>query len=575
GNNKTIYADYDLKWDNANRITDFDFKYLNGPEKRSESKYRYDKTSQLINASYNFMQHEKYDFDLNGNRKQAEIQGQKQSYKTGEYNRLLSDENYSYEYDLEGNRISKTDKEGKTTKYTWDNRNRLVKVSTPTNEIEYLYDYLNRLVKRIENKTEQQYFIHDNWQIILQFDNKELKPTHRYLWGIKQDELICDNENWILCDHLNSIRDIVKSDGTVADHLEYNSFGKLISVTKNTDSTFFAYTGKLIDKSNYLQWNINRWYDSNVGRWMSEDPIGFEGNDINLYRHVDNSVVLYTDWFGLWKIRRDSSKRIVDVYAEQDDKFEELATKIGLNISQKNSWLTLYNNEQPGAKPKCGNKYGIPNTIYSAWFGDDIPNMYSDWKKKNGQLVELGFYVATYDNDLQGTGSTMYLRENMKKMFIGSTYAKNALQKFLNTAQNIASQKQIHRLVIDGHGSPTSFGTTIFYQDIANGKKDSSAVKVPQVRPTYQELRNRMKYKLGAVVILACMGNGLLQNNEYTPGEAKALFTDDLNIINNKEFTPPPNVVWHGWHYVANTDEVRALNIKSLWSGGKQATTNF
>jgi RHS repeat-associated protein len=313
GNNKTIYADYDLKWDNANRIADFDFTYLNGPEKRSESKYRYDKTSQLINASYNFMQHEKYDFDLNGNRKQAEIQGQKQAYKTGEYNRLLSDENYSYEYDLEGNRISKTDKDGKTTKYTWDNRNRLVKVSTPTSEIEYLYDYQNRLVKRTENKTNQQYFVHDNWQIILQFDNKEPNPTHRYLWGTKQDELICDNNNWTLGDHLNTIHDIVKSDGTLTDHLDYNSFGKLISETKNLDSTFFAYTGKLIDKSNDLQWNINRWYDFNVGRWMSEDPIGYNAEDVNIYRYVNNIPLLLIDTHGLyWKIKK--------TYGSKDDK---------------------------------------------------------------------------------------------------------------------------------------------------------------------------------------------------------------------------------------------------------------
>ncbi|MDR2644317.1 MAG: hypothetical protein LBC74_16165, partial [Planctomycetaceae bacterium] len=39
GDNKT-YADYDLTWDNANRITDFDFTYLNGPPKKNESKYR-------------------------------------------------------------------------------------------------------------------------------------------------------------------------------------------------------------------------------------------------------------------------------------------------------------------------------------------------------------------------------------------------------------------------------------------------------------------------------------------------------------------------------------------------------
>jgi RHS repeat-associated protein len=299
-NNKIIYADYDLTWDEGNRITDFDFTYLNGPVKRNESKYRYDKTSQLIDASYNFMDNEFYKFDRNGNRQTAEIQGKKQTYKTGEYNRLLSDGNYHYEYDQEGNRISKTDKDGNITKYLWDHRNRLIKVITPTTEIEYLYDHLNRLVRRTENKIEQQYFVHDNWQIILQFNNKDLQPTHRYLWGTKQDELICDNNNWMLGDHLNTIRDIVKSDGKVAAHLEYNAFGRQLIPAPKDASLSFAYTGKLFDQTSDLQWNINRWYDSNAGRWISEDPIGFKGDDNNFYRFTQNMPVVKYDPYGLF-----------------------------------------------------------------------------------------------------------------------------------------------------------------------------------------------------------------------------------------------------------------------------------
>jgi RHS repeat-associated protein len=291
GNGKT-YADYDLTWDNANRITDFDFTYLNGPAKRNESKYRYDKTSQLIAANYNFMQNEMYDFDLNGNRKKAKIQDKNESYKTGEYNRLLSDENYRYEYDAEGNRIAKISKDGKTTKYFWDHRNRLVKVQTPTETVNYIYDYQNRLTVRKQDKNET-IFIHDEWQVILTFDLTKRFITE-YFWGSQQDELICYGVNWTLCDHLNTIRDIIKSDGTVVSHLEYNAFGKLISETKK-DPFFFGYTGKLFDKVSDLQWNINRWYDSNIGKWMSEDPIGFNGCDNNLYRYVGNVLLNLID----------------------------------------------------------------------------------------------------------------------------------------------------------------------------------------------------------------------------------------------------------------------------------------
>jgi RHS repeat-associated protein len=48
-----------------------------------------------------------------------------------------------------------------------------------------------------------------------------------------------------------------------------------------------------------LQWNINRWYDAKVGRWISEDPIGFVGNDLNLYRISKNSSLILFDPTGL------------------------------------------------------------------------------------------------------------------------------------------------------------------------------------------------------------------------------------------------------------------------------------
>ncbi|MDR3110931.1 MAG: RHS repeat-associated core domain-containing protein, partial [Planctomycetaceae bacterium] len=205
---------------------------------------------------------------------------------------MLSDNENSYQYDNEGNRITKISGSG-TTKYSWDNRNRLVKVETPTETVEYVYDYQNRLVKRtLDNNVTV--FVHGKYQIVLQLDNN--KPTHQYLWGTNQDELLCDNDNWTLGDHLNSVRDVVSANGSIT-HFEYVTFGKLLSA--NTDNTVIAYTGKMRDNVSDLQWNINRWYDANVGRWASEDPIGFEGGDNNLFRYVMSNSIRYSDLLGL------------------------------------------------------------------------------------------------------------------------------------------------------------------------------------------------------------------------------------------------------------------------------------
>ena len=45
----------------------------------------------------------------------------------------------------------------------------------------------------------------------------------------------------------------------------------------------------MFDDDSDLQLNGLRWYDATVGRWLSEDPIGFAAGDANLYRYVANS----------------------------------------------------------------------------------------------------------------------------------------------------------------------------------------------------------------------------------------------------------------------------------------------
>jgi RHS repeat-associated protein len=99
---------------------------------------------------------------------------------------------------------------------------------------------------------------------------------------------------------LGSIRDIAdtsESTGTtsIANHRRYDSFGRRVWETNDAVDLVFGYTGKLFDETTRLQNNLNRWYDSSTGRWISQDPIGFAAGDTNLYRYVFNQPTRYTD----------------------------------------------------------------------------------------------------------------------------------------------------------------------------------------------------------------------------------------------------------------------------------------
>jgi len=109
---------------------------------------------------------------------------------------------------------------------------------------------------------------------------------------------------WTLTDHLNTVRDIAKYNSgsdmtTVVDHLIYDAFGKVTSETNPAVDSLFLFTARPFDADTGLQNNLNRWYDARVGRWLSEDPIGFAGGDGNLYRYVGNKPGGSTDFAGL------------------------------------------------------------------------------------------------------------------------------------------------------------------------------------------------------------------------------------------------------------------------------------
>src|SRR5262245_43679116 len=105
-----------------------------------------------------------------------------------------------------------------------------------------------------------------------------------------------------MTDRQGSVTDMVDNDGVERIHRVFDSFGNVAAET-HFDSggdpvTYgqtgyvdeaFAYTGRFFDKATGLQNNLNRWYDPVTGRWMSEDPIGFNGDSSNLYRYVGNS----------------------------------------------------------------------------------------------------------------------------------------------------------------------------------------------------------------------------------------------------------------------------------------------
>ena len=93
------------------------------------------------------------------------------------------------------------------------------------------------------------------------------------------------------------MRDIIDSAAELASHRDFDSFG---NVTGGTVAVVFAFafTGRPLDADTGLYNYRARWYDSSVGVFISEDPLGITA-DLNPFRYANNSPLVYVDPSGL------------------------------------------------------------------------------------------------------------------------------------------------------------------------------------------------------------------------------------------------------------------------------------
>ncbi|MEP6850583.1 MAG: RHS repeat-associated core domain-containing protein [Acidobacteriota bacterium] len=94
----------------------------------------------------------------------------------------------------------------------------------------------------------------------------------------KLKEVTDRQAKYFLQDHLGSTIGLSDSNQNLTSSASYDSFGN----STNSLSTRYQYTGREYDNFFGLYYYRARWYDQNLGRFISEDPIGFRGG-INLF----------------------------------------------------------------------------------------------------------------------------------------------------------------------------------------------------------------------------------------------------------------------------------------------------
>ncbi|HZE69209.1 MAG TPA: RHS repeat-associated core domain-containing protein [Pyrinomonadaceae bacterium] len=206
-------------------------------------------------------------------------------------NRMTQRGTTAFSYDNNGNLLS----DGSNS-YGWDARDQLSAISGGT-AAGFQYDAFARRTSKTINSQSTQY-LYDGADVVQELAGGV--PTANMLNGPGVDERHTCNCNGgsstLLTDGLGSALALTDSSGAVQTLYTYDAFGNTTSTGAPSSNTS-QYTGRENDSSGLYYYRA-RYYSPTLQRFISEDPIGFAGGDVNLYAYVGNNPTSFSDPLG-------------------------------------------------------------------------------------------------------------------------------------------------------------------------------------------------------------------------------------------------------------------------------------
>ena len=351
-----------------------------------QTQYRYDPIGRLI-ASVTPDFSETFAFDPAGNR--LDLSGNKQDH-TGQTNsqekpslnkvwgNLLKEyAGVHYDYDQRGNLIRKT-RNGETTDYHWNGYNQLVKIENRNGSTEYRYDPLGRRTAKIRN---------GETTVPIGIERED-KPAEPYSYDPETDPLLKIPPEpqeqsevqpelvYYQLDHLGTPIAAHNAKGEAVWTAEYEAWGRIRQETVSDDpkaNVPFRFQGQYYDEESGLHYNRFRYYDPEIGRFVSQDPIGLDGG-LNIYVYVKNPVQwvdpsgLDSKWVRNWKDRYGrtlAADHQVHHIIPKDQNIVRLARALCSNFDEHSAENLIALPETSAVISQSGNGYG--KTIHSGY----------------------------------------------------------------------------------------------------------------------------------------------------------------------------------------------------------------
>ncbi|WP_025856904.1 RHS repeat-associated core domain-containing protein, partial [Pseudomonas sp. CHM02] len=275
------HYDYD-KSGNLTRLLD---------TRKGDHRYHYDPLSRLTRADHTQDEQERFGHDPAGNLLMQDRPGP--DIVAG--NRLMIQGDHHYDYDAFGNLIRERRGKGHqlVTEYRYDCQHRLIGIKKPNGQTaSYRYDPFGRRISKTvdgitteffwqgdtliaehhENRHRSYLYEPDSFRPLALLDGfgpKETKPYHYQL------------------DHLGTPQELTAQDGEIVWSAHYRAYGEITRLDIGKIDNPLRFQGQYFDPESGLHYNRHRYYNPDIGRYLTPDPVKLAGG-MNAYQYVPN-----------------------------------------------------------------------------------------------------------------------------------------------------------------------------------------------------------------------------------------------------------------------------------------------
>ncbi|XQP62037.1 RHS repeat-associated core domain-containing protein [Pseudomonas fluorescens] len=292
----TLYQrqyDYD-KSGNLTRLLD---------TRKGEHHYHYDPLARLTRADHSQDVQERFGHDPAGNLLMQDRPGP--DIVAG--NRLMIQGDHHYDYDAFGNLIRQRRGKGHqlVTEYRYDCQHRLIGITQPNGQTaSYRYDPFGRRISKTVNGITTEFF----WQGDKLIAEHEADRHRSYIYEQDSFRPLALLEGFgpedtkpfhYQLDHLGTPQELTNPEGEIVWSAHYRAYGEIARLDIRKIDNPLRFQGQYFDAESGLHYNRHRYYNPDIGRYLTPDPVRLAGG-INAYRYVPNPTG-WVDPLGLSK----------------------------------------------------------------------------------------------------------------------------------------------------------------------------------------------------------------------------------------------------------------------------------